>query len=101
MIDNQNRDLEATKRHSELITEMHKAGSIEAAKDLEDKMLAEWTEVEGVKALQVEGSNFIAVPVTGRQNSQWFEVIDLNDRSDIVCQLSSKEVYTWLYRIGN
>ncbi len=101
MIDNQNRDLETAKQYSNLLAEMHKVGSIEAAKDFEDKMLAEWTEVEGVKALRVEGSNFIAVPVTGRQNSRWFEVIDLNDRSDIVYQLSSKEVYTWLYRMGN
>lgn len=80
---------------------MHKTGSIEAAKDFENKMLAEWTEVEGVKALQVEGSNYVGVPITGRQNSQWFEVIDLNDRTDIVCQLKSNEIYTWLYKIGN
>lgn len=101
MRDNQNVDLEAAKRHSELIAEMYRQGSIEAAKAFEGKKLAEWIEVEGFQVLQVEGSNYIGVPVTGCQNSCWFQVIDLNDRSDIVCQLSSKEIYTWLYKAGN
>lgn len=101
MIDNQNRDLEASKRYSALITEMHRQGSIEAAKDFEDKKLAEWVEVEGIQALRVEDSNYAGVPITGRQNSKWFEVINLDNRSDIVCQVTNKEIYTWLYRMGN
>lgn len=101
MRDNQNVDLEAAKRHSELITEMYETGSIEAAKDFEGKKLAEWTEVEGCQVLRVEGSNYIGVPVTGRRSSKWFEIIDLNDRTGIVCQLKSNEIYTWLLRKGN
>lgn len=101
MIDNQGRDLEAAKRHSNLIAEMHRIGSINAAKDFGSKKLAEWAEIEGVQVLRVEGSNYVGVPVNGRRNSHWFQIIDLNDRSDIVCQLSSKEIYTWLYKAGN
>lgn len=101
MRDNQNVNLEVAKRHSRLLAEMHKTGSIKAAKAFENKQLAEWTEVEGYQVLRVGDSNYIGVPVNGRRNSKWFQVIDLNDRSDIVCQLSNKEVYTWLFRMGN
>ncbi len=101
MIDNQNRNLDATKRHSTLIAEMHRQGSIEAAKSFEGKKLAEWTEVEGVRVLRVKGSNFVGVPVSGRKDARWFEIIDLNDRMDIICHVSSKEIYLWLFRKGN
>lgn len=80
---------------------MHRQGSIEAAKDFEDKKLAEWVEVEGIQVLWVGDSNYTGVPVSGCRNSKWFQIVNLNDRSDIVCQLSNKEVRNWLYRMGN
>ncbi len=101
MRDNQNVDLKAAKRHSELLAGMHRQGSIDAAKDFEGKKLAKWTKVESIQVLQVEGSNYVGVPISGYRNSKRFNVIDLNDRSDIVCQLSSKEIYTWLFKAGN
>lgn len=101
MKDNQNRNLEAAQRHSALIAAMHRQGSIEAAKSFEGKRLAKWTEVEGVQVLRVEGSNFVGVPVNGRKDARKFDIIDLDDRSDIVCQVNGNEVYTWLFRMGN
>lgn len=101
MIDNQNRDLRKAKRHVALLAEMHHQGSIAAAKAFESKKLPEWTEVEGVRVLRVKGSNFVGVPVSGRNDARWFEIIDLDDRSDIVCQVSNKEVYAWLFKVGN
>lgn len=101
MKDNQNRDLSASKRYSALLAEMHQQGSVAAAKSFEGKKLAEWTKVEGVQVLQVEGSDFVGVPVSGRKDARRFSIINLNDRTDIVCQVSGKEVYAWLFRMGN
>lgn len=101
MKDNQNRDLKSAKLHSALIAEMHRQGSIEAAEAFEGKRLAEWTEVEGIQVLRVEGSKFVGVPITGRKNSRKFDIINLDDRSNIVCQLNSNEVRGWLFRVGN
>ena len=101
MIDNQNRNLDAAKRHSALLTEMHRRASIKAAKEFEGKKLAEWTEVEGVQVLRIDGSNFVGVPISGRKDARQFTIINLDDRADIVCQVNSKEVYTWLFRMGN
>ncbi len=101
MRDNQNTDLEAAKEHDALLAEMYKIGSIKAAKAFEGKQLAEWVEVEGIQVLRVADSNYVGVPVTGRRNSKRFDIIDLNDRSDIVCQVKKEEVYTWLFKAGN
>lgn len=57
---------------------------------------ARWTEFEGIEVLRVKSSNYIAVPCTERRNSAIFLVIDIEDRSDIVCQLTKKEVCGWL-----
>ena len=57
---------------------------------------AEWVTVEGVDALRVHDSDYIAIPVTGKKNAAHFAVIDLSDRSDIVCQLKKSEVFGWL-----
>jgi hypothetical protein len=89
------------KRYNVLLTEHYRQGSVEAAKVFEGKKLAEWTEVEGIKVLRVADSNYVGVPVTGRRNSKWFEIIDLNDRSDIICQVTNREIHTWLFRKGN
>lgn len=57
-----------------------------------------WVEVEGVQCLQSPGGRMVAVPVSGRKNSRYFDVINLDDRSDIVCQLKSSEVNGWLVK---
>lgn len=57
---------------------------------------AVWQTVEGVEVLRVHDSNYVAAPVTGKKSSARFEVIDLNDRTEAVCQLTKKEVYGWL-----
>jgi hypothetical protein len=101
MRDNQNHNLEATKQHNALLAEHYRQGSAKAAKAFESKKLAEWTKVEGIKVLRVADSNYVGVPVTGRRNSKWFTVIDLNDRSDIICRVTNREIHTWLFRKGN
>ena len=77
----------------------HQADLDKAQNALYNKMVAlqpEWVNIEGVEVLQSPGSSFVAVPCSGRKNSRRFDIIDLNDRTDIVCQLTSKEVYGWL-----
>ncbi len=101
MRDNQNVNLEAAKQHENLLAEMYRQGFIDAVLAFEGKQLAEWTEVEGIQVLRVADSNYVGMPVTGRRNSKWFQVIDLNDRTDIVCQMTNREIYTWLYKMGN
>jgi hypothetical protein len=56
----------------------------------------QWIKVEGVDVMQSPGSSFVAVPVSGRKNSRFYDIIDMKDRSDIVCQLTAKEVCGWL-----
>jgi hypothetical protein len=74
--------------------------ALEAAnKARHDAMVAaepQWVTVEGVNVLQSPGSHFLAVPVSGKKTSRHWHVIDLNDRTDIYCQLTRKEVYGWL-----
>ena len=69
------------------------------SKEIYDRVIANqptWSKFEGVDVLRVRDSNFVAVPNNGRKNSKNWSVIDLNDRSDIVAQLPSKEVKGWL-----
>jgi hypothetical protein len=58
----------------------------------------EWSAVEGVEVLRIDGSNFVAVPCTGRRNAREFDVINLRDRSEVVCTLRKNEVHGWLLR---
>lgn len=60
----------------------------------------EWTQVEGIDVLRVRGSKYVAVPVSGRKNARAFQVIDLEDRTGIVCQLGRNEVLGDGHRIG-
>ncbi len=101
MRDNQNVNLKAAKAHENLLAEMYRQGSIDATLAFEGKQLAEWVEVEGIEVLRVGNSNYVGVPVSGRRSSKRFDVIDLSNRTNIVCQLSNKEIYTWLFKIGN
>ena len=57
---------------------------------------AEWASFEDVDVLRVGNSDFIAVPATGRKNAANFIVININDRSEAVCQLKKNEVRGWL-----
>ena len=57
-----------------------------------------WTTIEGVAVLMVPSSSFVAVPCSGKKNSKSFQIIDLNDRSDILTVVNSKEVIGWLAR---
>jgi len=58
----------------------------------------QWVKVEDVDVMRSPGSSFVAIPVSGRKNSRLWDIINLNDLSDIVCQLTSKEVCGWLTR---
>jgi len=55
-----------------------------------------WSSVEGIKVLRVANSHYVAVPANGRENSKNWHVIDLDKRGDVVTQLSSREVHSWL-----
>lgn len=56
----------------------------------------EWVEIEGVMALRIEDSKYIALPASGRKNSANFVIVDLTDRADYICQLTKKEVHAYL-----
>ena len=59
---------------------------------------ASWQEVEGVEVMRINNERFVAVPVSGRKNSASFEVIDMNDRSEVVCVLKRAEVQSWFFK---
>ncbi len=79
-----------TKAHSDPNSAFNRSvGQIEANQ-------AEWVDVEGVQVLRVKDSNYVAAPCSGRKNAARFNVINLDDRTDVVCQLSKTEVRGWL-----
>lgn len=61
------------------------------------------TTFEGFCVLRVKNSNFIGVPCTGTLSSKYWDVIDIRDRTDTICQLKKSEVRGWLCKraIGN
>jgi hypothetical protein len=60
MKDNQNRDLEAVKKWQAIATQAHDDGIARMLKAQEHTAYPEWTEVEGVKVLRIESSEFVA-----------------------------------------
>lgn len=56
----------------------------------------EWVEFEGTMVLRSGESRFVAVPHSGRKNSAKWHIINLDDRSDVWCTVTKKEVRTWL-----
>lgn len=97
MRDNQNRDLEATKKWQAIEAENHKAGTARMEKALQDIKSADWTEIDGVAVLRIEDSKFVAVPVTGQKNSRKFDIINVGTR-EFVCQVGKDKVRSWLVK---
>ena len=59
----------------------------------------EWVNHDGVSGLQVPGSRFFAVPVSGRKNSAKFDILEKTKKGwELGPQLTKKEVNSWLYR---
>jgi hypothetical protein len=56
---------------------------------------ANWTKVKGVDVLVIAGSDYVAAPVSGRQNSRRFDIINAT-AGEYVCQLLKSEVNAWL-----
>ena len=103
MKDNQGRDLEATKRHFDLLSQLSKQGHQMSQKAFEEKLkkhpLADWTTVEGVLVLRCGKSRFVGVPKNGKKTAANFDVIDLEKR-ELVVQLKKNEVASWLWRVS-
>lgn len=63
-----------------------------------------WTTIEGLEdkgvsfpILRAPGSNYAAFPVYGRKSDSRFQVFEVKSRR-LVCQLTKKEVRSWLFR---
>lgn len=55
----------------------------------------EWSTLEGQNVLRIEGSKFVAAPVTGKKNASRFVVFNIDERKELA-QISNKEVNSWL-----
>ena len=98
MKDNQNRDLEAMRRHREYLSQEREAGYKRFLQETANNVHANWVVVQGVDVLRVADSKYVAEPVTGRKSSGKFDIVDL-DTMEFVCQVNRKEVYRWLFRM--
>jgi hypothetical protein len=100
--DNQGRNLEATRRHFDMLAKMHEEGVKISEREFSEKVkkfpLPDWTKVEGVVVLRAGSSRYVAVPKTGKKTAANFEIIDLQDRRDLIAILKKDEVYSWLWR---
>ena len=105
VIDNQGRNLEATKRHQDLLTREHEEGRKRSAADYAESLKvapeAVWTRVAAadgttVDVLRSGQSRFVAVPATGRQSAKTFQVIDLDGKEQDLPQIDKGDVRSWL-----
>jgi hypothetical protein len=83
---------------NKIIAEIAEAGELAALAISESATQPTWQKFEGVDVLRIEQSRYIAAPATGRKNAANFVIINLDDRSDYVCQLKKGEVVPWLCR---
>lgn len=60
-----------------------------------EKNKPEWTKLEGHDILKVKGSNFAALPATGKKNAANFVIFNVKTREEIA-YLKKKEVNAWL-----
>jgi len=95
MKDNQNRNLEAAKRHLELEAKNHSAGIAQMIQKQAETEYPEWTEVEGTKVLRIGTQDFVAAP-----NRSKFDIINLSTR-EFICQVTKSEVCNWLMRAAS
>jgi|GEM_PF-4712454 len=56
---------------------------------------AAWTKIDGVDVLMVPGSDFAAIPASGKRNASNFVVMQISSREEIT-QLRKSEVTLWL-----
>ena len=95
MRDNQNRDLEAAKRHQATEAANHSAGRARMEQAIQTTTFATWQIVEDIEVLRVADSKFVAQPITGRRNARRFDIIDIEAR-EFVCQVNGSKVHNWL-----
>jgi len=56
---------------------------------------AEWEKLEGQDILRVPGSDFAAIPVTGKKNARVLQIFNVKTREPIT-QVYKNEVREWL-----
>lgn len=57
---------------------------------------ADWDQFEGVLVMRRPGSQFVAVPITGKKSSKLFDVIRVEGKREHVAQVKSSEVGAYL-----
>lgn len=100
MRDNQNRNLEATKKWQEIERANHEIGIAKMEEELRIATFAQWVEIEGVKVLRVANSKFVAAPTSGKKNSRKFDIINIKTQ-ELVCQIWKGQVHNWLMRMAD
>lgn len=88
------KDLEAFKRRMNKEAE-DRAEWHRTHKDPPEVVDPEWTTLEGQDVLRIEGSKFVAAPITGKKNASRFVVFNIDERKELA-QISNKEVNRWL-----
>jgi len=99
--DNQGRNLEAVKKHFDMLARHRLEGESYSHQVFEETVarfpLPDWIMFENVLVLRAGKSRFVAVPRTGKKSAANFDIIDVVNREPVT-QLSKKEVYEWLWR---
>jgi hypothetical protein len=98
--DNQGRDLDAVKKHFDMLKRMSDQGSQEAHEHfkrvIKDVPLPDWTEVNGVKVLRSGDASHIGVPANGKETAANYDVIHW-PKKEFVTSLKKNEIHHWLH----
>lgn len=62
---------------------------------LSDIPQPDWSTVDGVEVLRIEGEPVAALPCSGRRSASRFQAFDLATR-EMLCQLTKREIRGWL-----
>lgn len=99
--DNQGRNLDAVKRHFDMLARHHEEGSRLSHEVFERLVvkfpLADWTIFDNVLVLRAGQSRFVACPRNGKKSAANFDVVDIVNRIPIA-NLKKDEVRGWLWR---
>ena len=88
------KDLEAFKRRMDKEAE-DRAEWHRTHKDPPKVIDPEWSTLDGQDVLRIEGSKFVAAPITGKKNASRYVVFNIDERKELA-QISNRDVNRWL-----
>lgn len=99
--DNQGRNLEATKKHFDMLARLRQEGEEESHKRYLETVakfpIPDWTTFEGVLCLRAGKSRFVGAPRNGKKTAASYDIIDIQNREHVTT-LPRSEIASWLWR---